>query len=60
MSIIAGRLGFFLREWSQITLDPIIVSWLKGYKIPFNLKVSQIICLKVESGHIRNLGLSQN
>ena len=35
MSQIAGRLKFFISEWQDITSDPTILSWIKGYKIPF-------------------------
>lgn len=31
----AGRLAFFSKQWEMITNDPLILSWLEGYKIPF-------------------------
>lgn len=31
----SGRLQYFQHVWSEITHDPTIHSWLKGYKIPF-------------------------
>lgn len=35
MSFEAGRLSKFLPEWRKITTDPVILSWLKGYTLPF-------------------------
>lgn len=31
----AGRLSVFYNQWSQITADKIILSWIRGYEIPF-------------------------
>lgn len=31
----AGRLQYYYLQWSQITDDPTLRSWIKGYKIPF-------------------------
>lgn len=31
----AGRLQYFYLQWTQITDDPTLRSWIKGYKIPF-------------------------
>lgn len=32
----AGRLFYYLDCWKSITSDPIILDWVKGYKIPFS------------------------
>ncbi|OXU18776.1 hypothetical protein TSAR_005753 [Trichomalopsis sarcophagae] len=42
VSLIAGRLQFFINEWRKITSDPRIISWLKGFKIPFVKKPVQL------------------
>ncbi|XP_031359127.1 uncharacterized protein LOC116182724 [Photinus pyralis] len=31
----AGRLKFFLPYWQEITRDPLVLSWIRGYEIPF-------------------------
>jgi hypothetical protein len=35
MSLYAGSLQNFYKEWSLITEDSVLMSWIKGYKIPF-------------------------
>lgn len=42
MSFKAGRLGQYKNEWKKLTSDKLILSWLKGYKIPFVSEVVQI------------------
>lgn len=37
----AGRLQHFLDKWQQITSDEVILSWVKGFKIPFSCRVYQ-------------------
>ncbi|XP_059615632.1 uncharacterized protein LOC132261098 [Phlebotomus argentipes] len=37
----AGRLQFFSHAWNDISSDKVILSWLKGYEIPFNNHVIQ-------------------
>ncbi|KAJ8963910.1 hypothetical protein NQ317_008294 [Molorchus minor] len=37
----AGRLSSHVEVWKRITKDPIILSWVKGYTIPFSKKVKQ-------------------
>lgn len=44
VSFIAGRLKNYVREWESLTNDPLILSWVKGYKIPFHSHVHQSIC----------------
>ena len=36
ISQVAGRLKFFISNWEKITSDKTILSWIKGYKIPFS------------------------
>lgn len=31
----AGRLSYFFEQWESITSDKVILSWIKGYEIPF-------------------------
>lgn len=31
----AGRLHKYINEWTEITSNPVILSWIKGYKISF-------------------------
>ncbi|OXU17227.1 hypothetical protein TSAR_011402 [Trichomalopsis sarcophagae] len=38
---IAGRLKEFLNEWKAITSDAVVLSWINGYKIPFDSKPFQ-------------------
>ncbi|KAJ8917897.1 hypothetical protein NQ315_002589 [Exocentrus adspersus] len=38
----AGRIHLFLEQWELLTRDPLILSWVRGYKIPFFLKPYQI------------------
>lgn len=33
---LAGPLSAFIREWQEITSNPVVLSWIEGYKIPFN------------------------
>lgn len=37
----AGRLSHFYEQWSSITRDQTILSWISGYKIPFSKPVLQ-------------------
>lgn len=39
----AGSLRFFINKWRQITADPVILSYIKGYQIPFHTKVYQTV-----------------
>lgn len=39
---IAGKLQFYFNEWCNITDDPIILSWVQGYRIPFKSEPIQI------------------
>lgn len=41
VSIVGGRLKFFIKEWQRITSDKFILQTVKGYKIPFLKPVSQ-------------------
>lgn len=36
VSIPAGRLRFFYSNWKALTSNSTILSWIKGYRIPFN------------------------
>ena len=38
---IAGRLSDFISRWQKITSDPRVLSWLRGYEIPFSSWPSQ-------------------
>lgn len=38
---MAGRLRNFLQNWKRITSDPVVLSWINGYKIPFISSVYQ-------------------
>lgn len=38
----AGRLSKFVDNWSKITQNFTILSWLSGYKIPFSIRPKQI------------------
>ena len=38
---IAGRLGFFLDAWKEITSDEFILRTIQGYSIPLRVKVFQ-------------------
>lgn len=42
VSPIAGRLRLFANEWQEITSDQTILSWICGYKIPFEMKPVQL------------------
>lgn len=33
---IAGRLSIFFENWTKITRNKVILSWVKGFKIPFS------------------------
>lgn len=37
----SGRLRLFYYHWRCITSDPVILSWIKGYKIPFIKRAQQ-------------------
>lgn len=56
----AGRLSKYVSEWFKITRDPVILSWLKGYKLPIKKQICQktVIHKKKwslsESSHISN------
>lgn len=39
----AGRLSLFYKEWSMITHDPVILIYIKGYKIPSSRSPTQSI-----------------
>lgn len=41
VSKYAGRLRHFIEIWKEITTDQVIISWLKGYKIPFDIPPKQ-------------------
>lgn len=41
VSQIAGRLKYFAIEWETITSDRVRISYVKGYKIPFELTSRQ-------------------
>ncbi|KAJ8954121.1 hypothetical protein NQ314_007150, partial [Rhamnusium bicolor] len=38
----AGRLRFFVKYWEMITNNPIVLSWIRGYELPFVKKVFQL------------------
>lgn len=38
---MSGRLKSFAKIWNEITSDKVILSWISGYKIPFNREVFQ-------------------
>lgn len=38
----AGRLALFIYKWQEITADPVILSWISGYHIPFARTVTQL------------------
>lgn len=40
-SLLAGKLKEFAENWREITSDPVILSWLNGYKLPFIKKPVQ-------------------
>lgn len=40
-NIYAGRLRKFIKNWEFLTQDPTLLSWIKGYKIPFVRKPNQ-------------------
>lgn len=35
VSAYAGRLKFFVKHWSTVTSNPVLLGWLKGYRLPF-------------------------
>lgn len=37
----AGRLRFFLSNWTKLTSDPTILNWIQGYRIPFRGTIQQ-------------------
>ena len=37
----AGRLSLFINRWRLITSDAVLLSWVKGYKLPFNTRILQ-------------------
>lgn len=37
----AGRLQLFYREWLRVTTNPIVLDWVRGYKIPFLTQPTQ-------------------
>ena len=39
ISITAFRLKYFITHWTQITSDPVVLTWLQGYRIPFSRPV---------------------
>lgn len=39
---IAGRLQYFYDNWSNLTDDPIVLSWVQGYRIPFKSEPIQM------------------
>lgn len=39
--MLAGRLQDFVPAWRSITSDPMILQWVRGYKIPFTHPVKQ-------------------
>lgn len=45
---MAGRLSYFYDKWLHVTNDSIILSWVRGYKIPFVKKPiqKQDVCLQ--------------
>lgn len=52
---IAGRLRYFLDEWLHITSDETILSWVKGYHIPFYCEPFQTSTTKSRSyAHIES------
>ena len=38
----AGRLKYFIDQWEELTSNKKVLSWIKGYKIPFVSKVCQL------------------
>lgn len=38
----AGRLTYYYDSWKLLTDDPVILSWIKGYTIPFYKPVNQL------------------
>lgn len=40
--LVAGRLKYYFNEWLKITNDQKILSWVKGYEIPFSSEPCQI------------------
>lgn len=41
MRKIAGRLKFFESAWKRVTSDPVILSYITGYKIPLKFELTQ-------------------
>lgn len=37
----SGSLHLFFNQWCAITDDPVVLSWVKGYKLPFSRYVQQ-------------------
>lgn len=37
----AGRLSTYFQEWCKITSDPVILSWIKGYRLPIKNRIKQ-------------------
>lgn len=37
----AGKLKYFLKNWEKITSNQVVLSWVKGFKIPFSNRPSQ-------------------
>lgn len=44
----AGRLKYFVKNWESITDNPIVLSWLKGFKIPFTNTVVQTMIAPIK------------
>ena len=42
VSIVPGRLKWFLNKWEKFTSDVTILDWVKGYRLKFNQKPVQL------------------
>lgn len=47
--MFAGRLKFFLNNWTKITSNATVLSWIKGYRIPFASSPPRQILFKSRS-----------
>lgn len=65
----AGQLSLFYNVWTHITSDPLILSWIRGYRLPLKERVHQIrppvqdmwspdeqTCINKEIQHLLDIG----
>lgn len=52
---IAGRLQYFYDQWCNITDDPIVLSWVQGYSIPFKSEPIQIASYRCSTKSIQEI-----